>query len=131
MATAGTVGLRKRLEGVLKGREDQKRAEGDLNEVAHISELRQKFNELKKKMPVEQKVEVAPISALRRKFEEAARINVQSQPESDPAQQDVEEEKKPPSYASSSDANMEVFCVDKIEVESDLEEVRKILKVDN
>ena len=119
--TANTVGLRTRLEGVLKEREEQKRAEGDLNKVAQISELRRKFEEAKKNIPGQQKVEVASLSVLRRKFEEAARKseNLHSQPESEPAHQDAEEEKMPPSSASSSDGNLEDLCVDKIEGESD------------
>ena len=125
MATAGIGGLRGRLEGVLRDREDQKRAEGNLVELASLSELRRKFEEARKRKPEPQKVEVevAPLSELRQKFEEAARKNKQ-----EPAQQDVEEQKKPPSYASSYDGILEDFYAEEIEEGSDQSpKVRKIL----
>ena len=138
MATAGTRELRARLEGVLREREDQRKAEGDLVDVAHLRELRRKFEEARKRKPVQQEVEVevAPLSVLRGKFEEAARKNEnlrsQPKPEPEPAQQDVEakEQKKPPSFASSLDGSMEDFDVEEIEEESDQSpKVRKIIKV--
>ena len=136
MLAAGTGGLRARLEGVLREREDQSRAEGNLVELAPLSELRRKFQEARERKPNqhEVEVEVAPLSVLRQKFQEAVTKteNLQSQPEPDPAQQFVEAKKqnKPPSYAPSSVDDLEDFCVEEMEEEFDQSpEVRKISKV--
>ena len=127
--------LLSRLKGALKKREEQKRSEGDLEEAAHISQLRKKFKAARENKPVTvpEKVEVAPISVLRNKFEEAeARRDVRGQPRPESVQQNVEvdERKEPDSSASSSDANSEDFCGDEFEEKSDKSpKVRKIMIV--
>ena len=137
MAAADTGGLRSRLEGALRKREEQKRAEGDLAEVAHISQLRGKFIAARANKPVAvlEKVDVAPTSVLREKFEEeAARRDLRGQPRPEPVQQNVEidERKESASHAFSSDENLENFWGDEIEEKSDQSpKVRKIVIVWN
>ena len=124
MASDDTGCLLSRLKGALKKREEQKRAEGDLAEAAHISQLREKFKAARENKPVAvpEKTEVAPINVLREKFvEAAARRDAQGQPRPEPVQQNVEvdERKDPASSASSSDENSEIFCRDEFEEKPD------------
>ena len=92
-------------------------------DVAHISVLRRKIEEVRNKKPAQpQEVVVASISVLRQKFAEAAgrhenRLSQPAQPDVEPEEEEEEEEE-------------EDFPQDEAEEDSDRSlKVRKILKL--
>ena len=91
-------------------------------DVAHISVLRRKIEEVRNKKPAQpQEVVVASISVLRQKFAEAAGRHENRQ--SQPAQPDVESEEE--------EEEEEDFPQDEVEEDSDPSlKVRKILKLE-
>ena len=96
-------------------------------DVAHISVLRRKIEEVRNKRPAQpQEVVVAPISVLRQRLEEAAGGNENRQ--SQPAQPDVESEEEEETQ-SSSDGDLPL---DEVAEESDPSlKVSKILKLEH
>ena len=87
-------------------------------DVAHISVLRRKIEEVRNKRPAQpQEVVVAPISVLRQRFEEVAGGNENRR--SQPAQPDVESEEEEEETQSSSDGNLEDSPLDEVAEESD------------